>query len=385
MARHFAANMLTLLIVGALLLAGILGWARSQFNGAGPLTEPIFFEVPRGATLAQVSDDLAESGAIANATLFRLGADYAGQEGALKFGSYELPAGASMAEILDILTEGGRGGYRYVVEYVIGVAGAETRLIERLPGTGEATLVARFASGDPVPASYAALVEDGAPMVRRLTLVPGSTVRMAVEALRAAPFLSGEIAEMPAEGMLAPDTYEVENGESRARLLAVMQARQQAILADAWGLRAAGLPLATPQEALTLASIIEKETAVASERPLVASVFVNRLNAGMRLQTDPTVIYGVTDGLGFMERGITRSDLRQVTAYNTYVIDGLPPSPIANPSRAAIEAALAPATSDYFYFVADGTGGHAFATTLAEHNRNVQRWREIEGARQQAE
>jgi UPF0755 protein len=185
--------------------------------------------------------------------------------------------------------------------------------------------------------------------------------------------------------MLAPDTYEVENGESRARLLAVMQARQQAILADAWGLRAAGLPLATPQEALTLASIIEKETAVASERPLVASVFVNRLNAGMRLQTDPTVIYGVTDGLGFMERGITRSDLRQVTAYNTYVIDGLPPSPIANPSRAAIEAALAPATSDYFYFVADGTGGHAFATTLAEHNRNVQRWREIEGARQQAE
>ncbi len=220
MARHFAANMLTLLIVGALLLAGILGWARSQFNGAGPLTEPIFFEVPRGATLAQVSDDLAESGAIANATLFRLGADYAGQEGALKFGSYELPAGASMAEILDISDRGRPRRVSLCRGIRDRCRGGRNPADRAPPGTGEATLVARFASGDPVPASYAALVEDGAPMVRRLTLVPGSTVRMAVEALRAAPFLSGEIAEMPAEGMLAPDTYEVENGESRARLLA---------------------------------------------------------------------------------------------------------------------------------------------------------------------
>lgn len=385
MARHFAANMLTLLIVGAIALAGVLGWARSEFNGPGPLAEPVFFEVERGASLRAVSEDLARRGAVRSAVLFRLGADYAGRAGDLKFGSYELPAGASMSEILDILTEGGPGGFRYVAEYVIGVAGAETRLIERAPGSGERALLARFAPDEPEPAVWTDLIERDTPMQRRVTLVPGSTVRMAVAALRAAPFLSGAIAEVPPEGMLAPDTYAVEAGDSRERLLAVMQARQREILAEAWSLRAAGLPVATPQEALTLASIIEKETAVAGERPLVASVFVNRLNAGMRLQTDPTVIYGVTEGLGFMDRGITRSDLRGQTPYNTYVIDGLPPTPIANPGRAAIAAALNPDDSDYFYFVADGTGGHAFARTLAEHNRNVARWREIERAREAAE
>lgn len=381
MARHFAANMLTLLILAAIALAGVLGWARKQYVDPGPLTEPVFFEVPRGAPLRTVSDELMARGAITNATIFRVGAQYEGRAEALKFGSYELPVGASMAEILDILTEGGAGGFRYTAEYLIGVTGAGTRLIERAPGTGETTLLASFAAGDPVPEAYAALVEDGVPMVRRVTLVPGATTWQAVEALRAAPFLSGEVGEMPPEGMLAPDTYEVQAGESRERLLSVMQARQQAILAEAWGLRAAGLPIRTPLEALTLASIIEKETAVPDERAQVASVFINRLNEGMRLQTDPTVIYGLTDGRGVLDRPLTRSDLRRETAFNTYVIRGLPPSPIANPSRAAIEAAVNPASTGYFYFVADGTGGHAFAQTLAEHNRNVQRWREIEQSR----
>ena len=162
-----------------------------------------------------------------------------------------------------------------------------------------------------------------------------------------------------------------------------MQARQERILSDLWAARAEGLPLETPQEALILASIVEKETAEAEERPMVASVFVNRLRQGMRLQTDPTVIYGVTEGRGTLGRGIRRSELREATPYNTYVIEGLPPTPIANPGRRSIAAALNPAEIDYLFFVADGSGGHAFAETLAEHNENVARWRAIEAERRE--
>jgi UPF0755 protein len=164
----------------------------------------------------------------------------------------------------------------------------------------------------------------------------------------------------------------------RAELLVQMQARQEAILMEAWANRAENLPISTPQEALILASIIEKETGQAEERGVVASVFTNRLRQGMRLQTDPTVIYGVTEGQGVLGRGLRRSELDRVTPWNTYQIDGLPPTPIANPGRASIEAALNPDDTKYIFFVADGTGGHAFAETLAEHNRNVARWREIE-------
>jgi len=160
-----------------------------------------------------------------------------------------------------------------------------------------------------------------------------------------------------------------------------MSASQTRILAEAWANRADDLPLASPEEALILASIVEKETAVADERRQVASVFVNRLNRGMKLQTDPTVIYGVTEGQGVLGRGLRQSELRRETPWNTYVIPALPPTPIANPGRAAIEAALNPDTTDYIFFVADGTGGHAFAVTLDDHNRNVARWREIEAER----
>ncbi|MFT6119249.1 MAG: UPF0755 protein [Yoonia sp.] len=160
-----------------------------------------------------------------------------------------------------------------------------------------------------------------------------------------------------------------------------MTSAQSQILAEAWAGRADGVPLASPEEALILASIVEKETGVAEERRQVASVFVNRLNQGMRLQTDPTVIYGITQGEGILGRGLRQSELRRETPWNTYVIPALPPTPIANPGRASIEAALNPDSTPFIFFVADGTGGHAFATTLADHNRNVQVWRAIEAER----
>jgi UPF0755 protein len=180
------------------------------------------------------------------------------------------------------------------------------------------------------------------------------------------------------EGGLAPDSYEVERGADRAALIAAMQGAQSRILNEAWAERAPGLPYESPEEALIMASIVEKETSIAAERGRVASVFVNRLEQGMRLQTDPTVIYGITRGEGVLGRGLRQSELRRETPWNTYVIDGLPPTPIANPGRLSIEATLNPESTDYLFFVADGTGGHAFATTLAEHNENVARWRQIE-------
>jgi len=189
------------------------------------------------------------------------------------------------------------------------------------------------------------------------------------------------VVDIPSEGSLAPDTYEVQRGDDRNEILARMRASQEAILAEVWEDRVEDLPIATPEEALILASIIEKETSVPDERRQVSSVFVNRLNRGMRLQTDPTVIYGVTNGRGVLGRGIRQSELRDENPWNTYVIDGLPPTPIANPGRAAIEAAVNPDTTPYVFFVADGTGGHAFSETLEEHNRNVAIWRQIEAER----
>jgi UPF0755 protein len=209
-------------------------------------------------------------------------------------------------------------------------------------------------------------------------VVEGTTVWQVVTSLNALDILEGEVTEFPPEGTLAPDSYGVLPGTEVADLIARMSTEQAQFLAEAWAQRADELPLATPEEALVLASIIEKETAVADERRQVSSVFVNRLRQGMRLQTDPTVIYGVTEGQGVLDRGLRQSELTRETPWNTYVIDGLPPTPIANPGRAAIEAALNPDETDYLFFVADGTGGHAFATNLDDHNRNVAAWRAIE-------
>ncbi|MEL6336871.1 MAG: endolytic transglycosylase MltG, partial [Pseudomonadota bacterium] len=186
------------------------------------------------------------------------------------------------------------------------------------------------------------------------------------------------------EGSLAPETYFVARGDSRTEVLRRMQVAQQQILDQAWGNRQAALPLAGPNEVLILASIVEKETGVDGERGQVASVFVNRLNRGMPLQSDPTVIYGITKGQGGLGRGLRRSELDRRTDWNTYRIPGLPITPIANPGREAIEAVVNPEQTPFLYFVADGTGGHAFSRTLEEHNRNVAVWRRIERERREA-
>ncbi len=376
--RHVGSNAFSLLIVLLFVTGGLISWGNARFAADGPLAEATFFEVRRGASLKRVSEDLAEAGIISSPSLFRIGAQYSDRAGNLKFGNYEIPAGASMTAILDILTKGGVSTFRYVATYVIGAESSELRLAERNPSDGSSAIVARFASGDEVPTIYSDLVAEKTPMAIRIVLPEGLTSWQVSEGLKAADFLEGEIESVPAEGNLAPDSYEVTRGATRESVLERMEIRQMAILDEVWAQRAGGLPLNSPQEALILASIIEKETGVGSERGLVSSVFINRLNRGMRLQTDPTVIYGITLGKGSLGRGLRVSELRGKTPYNTYQIDGLPPTPIANPGRASIEAALNPEDSEFIFFVADGTGGHAFATNLNDHNANVAKWRKIE-------
>jgi UPF0755 protein len=384
--KSIAANGMSFLIIAFIAVAGAIAWGQREFRAPGPLAEATFFEVPRGATLRRVSQDLEAAGAISSAILFRLGAEYAGMAEDLRFGSYEIPAGASMEEVLEIVTAGGPSQFRYTATYVLRLEGTgELRLRERVPGTDEAVALADFAYEDGVPEVYSDLVESGTPMVYRVAVPEGLTSWQIVEGLRAADFLSGDIAEVPPEGSLAPDTFEVRRGQDRQEILDRMQVAQEEILAEAWANRQDGLPLEGPQDALILASIIEKETSVPEERRRVASVFINRLNRGMRLQTDPTVIYGLTEGQGVLGRGLRASELRSETPWNTYVIEGLPPTPIANPGRAAIEAAVNPEDTPFIFFVADGTGGHAFAETLEEHNRNVAAWRRIEAERDAAD
>lgn len=376
--RAIASNALTLFIVLLVGLAGLLAWGREQFTGPGPLDQAICFRVERGDSLSAVSRALEEQGAISDARIFRIGADYSGKADALKFGSYLVLPQASMAQVLESVTAGGQSTCGREVNYRISVASAEVVLRELDPETNRYVEVVKF---DPAvaaaPAEYVDVAE--ADDIRwRVTLAEGVTSWQVVDALKRAEFLTGEIAEVPPEGALSPDSYEVERGADRAALLAEMAARQVAVMDELWAQRAEGLPYDTPEEAMIMASIVEKETSVPEERRRVAAVFVNRMEQGMRLQTDPTVIYGITKGEGVLGRGLRQSELRRETPWNTYVIDGLPPTPIANPGRLSIEAALNPEDSDYLYFVADGTGGHAFARTLAEHNENVARWREIE-------
>jgi len=345
------------------------------------LEQSICFRVERGASLSAVSRALEEQGAVSDARIFRIGADYSGKADGLKFGSYLVTPGQSMAQILDSLTAGGQSTCGREVNFRISVASAEVVLRELDPATNRYVEVVAF---DPAvtaaPAEYLDVAE--ADDIRwRITLAEGVTSWQVVDALKRAEFMTGEIAEVPPEGTLAPDSYEVARGADRAELLAEMTERQTATLAELWAARAEGLPYETPEEALIMASIVEKETGIAEERKQVASVFVNRMRLGMRLQTDPTVIYGVTRGEGVLGRGLRQSELRRETPWNTYVIDGLPPTPIANPGRLSIEAALNPDTTDFLYFVADGTGGHAFGRTLEEHNENVARWRAIEAER----
>jgi UPF0755 protein len=378
MAKAIASGALTLLIVVLFAFAGLLGWAQSQYTGAGPLAQPICFEVKKGANLTAVAEDLAARGAISNTRIFRIGASYAEKADELKFGSYLLPAGVSMAQALDAMTAGGQSTCGREMNYRIGVNQADIILRELDPKTNDYVEVAKY---DPAVDPRPAILDDEAWKVDlrlRITLAEGVTSWQVVQSLNAADFLTGEIGDVPPEGSLAPDSYEIVEGAARADILAEMTARQSKTLAELWETRADGLPYDTPQEALIMASIVEKETGIADERRQVASVFLNRMAEGMRLQTDPTVIYGITKGQGVLGRGLRRSELQRETPYNTYVIDGMPPTPIANPGRLSIEAALNPDTTDYLYFVADGSGGHAFAKTLKEHNKNVEAWRKIE-------
>ncbi len=383
--RSVASNALTLFIVILVAMAALVAWGRNEFVAPGPLAEPICLQVERGASLAAVSRNLEERGAITDARIFRIGAEYSDRANDLKFGSYMVPANASMSQVLEAITASGRSTCGRDLNFRIGVTKADVVLSELDLASNSLTEVARFDAGvEPLPPEYLEVSDDPA-LVLRITVAEGVTSWQVVDALKKADFLQGALETVPPEGSLAPGGYEVERGAERGSIIAEMTERQSSVLAEAWASRVEGLPYDTPEEALIMASIIEKETAIAEERGRVASVFINRLQQGMRLQTDPTVIYGITKGEGVLGRGLRQSELRRETPYNTYVIDGLPPTPIANPGAEAIRAAVNPDQSDYLFFVADGTGGHAFARTLEEHNENVARWRKIEADQGAAE
>ena len=378
--RNIASNALTLFVVILIAAGGVVAWGKRQYSDAGPLEAAICLRVTGGSNFTRVSQELEAQGAISNGSIFRIGVDYSGKASQLKAGSFLVPEGASMEEIVDIVTRGGASTCGTEVVYRIGILSSEVQVRELDPTTQRFVTKAEFTPGDPAPADYTRVREQGDTRFR-IALAEGATSWQIVDALKGADFLDGEVAELPAEGSLAPDSYEVRPGDNRADLIARMESAQAERLATAWAERAEGLPYASPEEALIMASIVEKETGLAEERRQVASVFVNRLNQGMRLQTDPTVIYGITRGQGSLGRGLRQSELRSDTPWNTYVIAALPPTPIANPGLAAIEAALNPDSTPYLFFVADGTGGHAFAETLEEHNRNVAVWRQIEAER----
>ncbi|MCM2561026.1 endolytic transglycosylase MltG [Lutimaribacter sp. EGI FJ00015] len=384
--RAVASNGITLLIVLLFLMGGLILWGQRQYVAEGPLEGAICLRVPSGSNMNRVSRDLAERGAITSDTIFRLGADYSDKTGQLKAGSFLVTEGASMAEIVDIVTRGGASTCGTEVVYRIGVTRIQVQVRELDPETNRYIEKAAFVPGEgEAPTAYAQVREE-ADTRYRIALAEGVTSWQVVEELKDVDVLDGDIAEIPPEGSLAPDSYEVRPGLDRVALIAEMQARQEAILSAAWQNRADGLPIASPQEALILASIIEKETGTPEERGVVASVFTNRLEAGMPLQTDPTVIYGITRGKGVLGRGLRQSELRAETPWNTYVISGLPPTPIANPGRASIEAAVNPDETDYIFFVAktlDPADGHNFAATLEEHNQNVAAYRRLEAERDQ--
>jgi len=379
--RAIASNALTILVVGLFLMGGLILWGQSQYKAEGPLETAMCLQVERGSNMTRVSQDLEDQGAISSATIFRLGADYTDKAQQLKAGSFLVREGASMEQIIDEITSSGVSTCGSEIEYRIGVTRITTRVRELNPATLEFDEIASFQAGEEdIPAAYTEKRNESDTRYR-VSVAEGVTSWQVVEGLKAFEALTGEVPEIPAEGMLAPDSYDVSAGGDRNDLLQEMQDKQQLRINAIWEGRQEGLPLNTPEEMLILASIIEKETGVPQERGQVASVFVNRLNQGMKLQTDPTVIYGVTKGQGTLGRGLRRSELRRATPWNTYVIDGLPPTPIANPGLASLEAAVAPEETSFVFFVADGTGGHAFAETLQEHNRNVAKWREIEAER----
>ncbi len=324
---RLGSGVLTLLLVVMLVFAGVGALLYHQFVRPGPLAVSRVIAIPKGEGRIEIATRLEREGAISNRWTFIAGYlmhnAIEEKQAELKAGEYEIKKNASMAEVMEILTQ-------------------------------------------------------GRSILSKLTIPEGLTSRQIIERMRTEPDLSGEITDVPPEGSLLPDTYRFSKGMNRAELVERMQSEMQRFLASAWEKRQADLPVKTPQDAVVFASIVEKETGRADERNRVASVFMNRMRKGMKLQSDPTVIYGIVGGQGILGRSLTRSDLDQKTAHNTYQIEGLPPTPICNPGRSAIEATLNPAETKDLFFVADGSGGHVFSDTLKEHNAAVSNWRKVE-------
>ncbi|QBK30289.1 endolytic transglycosylase MltG [Roseitalea porphyridii] len=324
----FANFLFTLFVLALVGLGAAMYLGKVRFEQPGPLEASTTYMVRPGATLIQIASGLERRGIISNARLFELGSRAYGTEDDFKAGEFEIRAGASMKDIMDTMVQ-------------------------------------------------------GVAILHPLTVVEGTTVYQAFQKIAEHEMLSGEMPdEMPPEGMLIADTQKFTRGTERRDIIARMIDQQERLVQQIWEKRDSDLPIDDINEFVTLASIVEKETALAEERPRVAGVFVNRLERGMRLQSDPTIIYGLFGGEGKpADRPIYQSDIESQTPYNTYVIDGLPPGPIAIPGRASLEAVANPARTEELYFVADGTGGHAFARSLDEHNANVRRWRQIEAER----
>jgi len=380
--RNIASNAFTVIVVALFLLAGGMTLLKSQYYKPGPLTKAICLKVEPGSSMSKVALNLRDQGAVRSKELFNIGADYTDKSARLKAGSFLIPASASMAEIADQISTSGRNTCGTEVVYRVGVTRSTVLVRELDPASNNYAEVARFTPGEePAPPAYSRVIEQADTRIR-VAVAEGTTSWQVVEALKSIDILSGDIAQVPDEGFLAPDSYEIKAGDARQDLLRRMLQAQERRLAEVWAQRSDATPVQTLDELLILASIIEKETGVADERFTVASVFANRLEKGMPLQTDPTVIYGVTQGKGPLGRGLRKSELRKDTPWNTYVNRGLPRTPIANPGLASLQAALKPVATDFIFFVADGTGGHAFAVTLKEHNRNVAAWRKIETSRQ---
>ena len=317
--------------VGAILFVASVWYGKTQFDAPGPLAKEETFVVPKGATFSSIIPGLEAKGIIEKQgplRVFSRGVTAAGKGSELKAGEFGFTPGMSMREVMMQLTEG--------------------RAIEHA-----------------------------------ITFPEGWTSLKMMERIALNDTLVGDVPPIPPEGSLLPNTYSFQKGMTRDAFVQLLRDAQQKAVRDIWNSREEGLPLKTPEEMVILASIVEKETGIASERPEVAAVFINRLRKGMKLQTDPTVIYGIWGGKGKPKDrgGLRRSELDKATPYNTYVIRGLPPGPIANPGLEALKAVAHPAKTDSLFFVADGTGGHAFAATLEEHNANVRKWRKIEAER----
>ena len=327
---RFVSGVLTLLLVIMVVVGAVSALLYHQFESAGPLPVSRVVAIPKGEGRIEIATRLERQGIISNRWTFiasyLLRNALSDSPVELKAGEYEIKKHASMADVLNTLVQ-------------------------------------------------------GKSILLKLTIPEGLTSQQIVERVRGEPDLEGEITDIPQEGSLLPDTYRFSKGMARQELLERMQVEMQRYLAQAWANRQADLPLKSPQEAIIFASIVEKETGRPDERSRVAGVFMNRLRTGMRLQSDPTVIYGIAGGQGGLGRPITRADLHQQTAHNTYQIKGLPPTPICNPGRSAIDAALKPAETKELFFVADGSGGHAFSTTLIQHNAAVSNWRKVERGR----